>query len=260
MTVRLVDTHCHLSHIGRDVQDVLDEAAAAGVGPVIDIGMGIAGSAVSAERAAASGGRVWASVGLHPNELDEYAADPAASIGRLRELAGSPAVVGVGETGIDLYRDRAPVDLQERAFRDHIALARELDKALVIHCRDAHREVVDVLDSADAPGRVVMHCFSGDASFASVCADRGWFCSFAGNLTYPKSGALRDAAAVVPTDLLLVETDAPFLAPQPVRGEPNAPAFVRHTFDALAAVRGADPAALAERLLANTRAAFRLGA
>ncbi len=249
----LVDSHCHLDHIEADPADVLEEAAAAGVERVVDIGMGLASSEAAVGRAEASGGRVAAAVGFHPNELEEFSDE---GMERLRDLALRPVVAAVGETGIDLYRDRSDPELQERSFRAHIALARETDKALVIHCRDAHDRVLAVLDDAIPPARVVMHCFSGDVAHARACAQRGYVCSFAGNLTYPRNTELREAARILPEELLLVETDAPFLAPVPHRGKPNRPALVVHTAAALAEARGTPEAALREVLARNVARVF----
>lgn len=251
----LADTHCHLDHIERPAAEVLAEARQAGIDLVVDVGMGLAGSEAAAARASGSD-MVYASVGIHPNDPSEFDADPAATMARIRELASHPRVVAIGETGLDFYRDRASPDLQERSFRAHIELAAELDKTLVIHCRDAHQRVLDVLGDAGAPARVIMHCFSGDEKFAHECSERGYFCSFAGNITYKRNDELRAAARVVPDHLLLVETDAPFLAPMPFRGKPNAPALVVHTAKALAAARDISETALLQVLHVNTRSAF----
>lgn len=251
----LPDTHCHLGHIDRDPTEVLAEATAAGVGPVIDIAMGLQEAQVSVTRAASTEG-LYASVGIHPNDLAAYEADPAGTMRALEAFASDDAVVGIGETGIDLYRDRHPLGLQEDAFRAHIELAKRTDRTLVIHCRDAHDDVLRVLDDAGAPARTVMHCFSGDVAFASACADRALFCSFAGNLTYKRNDDLREAARIVPEELLLVETDAPFLAPMPFRGKPNAPALVVHTAEVLADVRSIERESVLQVLQMNFRRAF----
>ena len=255
----LADTHCHLAHIERDTTQVLAEASEAGVDLVIDIGMGLAESRASAERASSTPGTtpgVRAAVGIHPNDLAEFEADRAGTIAALRELAVRPGVVAVGETGLDHYRERSRHDLQEEAFRAHVALAKECDRTLVIHCRDAHDDVIRILDDEGSPSRVVMHCFSGDAGFARTCAERSYFCSFAGNLTYKRNDDLRDACVVVPQHLLLVETDAPYLAPVPFRGKPNAPALVVHTARMLASVRSMSVDDVLLVLHENTRRAF----
>lgn len=251
----LVDSHCHLAHIERPLAEVLAEAEAAGVETVIDIGMGLDESRAAADRAGTRAG-LFASVGFHPNDLSAYEADPAGSMADLWELAILPGVVAVGETGLDHYRDRSSPALQEAAFRAHIALAKDTNRALVVHCRDAHDRLLEVLNSEGPPERVIMHCFSGDVAFAQVCAERRYFCSFAGNLTYKRGDDLRDAARIVPEDLLLVETDAPFLAPHPHRGKPNHPALLSNTAAALADVRSTSLDALTHVLRDNVRRAF----
>jgi TatD DNase family protein len=253
----LVDSHCHLSHIDADPQATIAEARDAGVDIVIDIGMGTEESTAAAARARQLDG-VYASVGVHPNDLAEFDADRAATMQTIGSLVTDPRVVAIGETGLDFYRDRTDPSSQEEAFRAHIDLARQTDRALVIHCRHAHHRVLEVLDDDGAPERVVMHCFSGDESYARECCARGYFCSFAGNITFRNADSLRAAVAVVPRELLLVETDAPFLAPMPFRGKPNAPRLLPHTVDALAAVLRADRADLAAILRSNSARAFGL--
>jgi TatD DNase family protein len=255
----LVDTHCHLAHIERPASEVLAEARAAGVDVVIDIGMGLAESRASATQASNTAG-VYASVGIHPNDVAEFVADADATMSALRELANAPSVVAIGETGLDLYRDRSSPEQQEASFRAHIALAKDVDRTLVIHCRDAHDRVLDVLDDAGAPPRVVMHCFSGDVAFAHACNERGFYASFAGNITYKRNDDLRAAARVVGEHLLLVETDAPFLAPEPFRGKPNAPALVMHTLQRLADVREVNVNAFTMTLRENAHRAFVIAA
>jgi TatD DNase family protein len=253
----LVDTHCHLGHIEAAVGETLTNARAAGVDVVVDVGMGTSESAMAVERAKTLEG-VYAAVGIHPNDLDEFDADADAAIGRLRVLAADARVVGIGETGLDFYRDRWSASIQEESFRAHIALARATDLTLVIHCRDAHQRVLEILDDSQRPDRVVMHCFSSDAAYARLCADRGFFCSFAGNVTYKSAARLRAAAAALPRRLLLAETDAPFLAPVPHRGKPNAPRLLPLTVEALAAARSEHPAELGIALRDNSFRAFRL--
>ncbi len=251
----LPDTHCHLAHIDRPPAEVLVEAAEAGVGPVIDVGMGLEEARASAARAGETPG-VYAAVGIHPNDVGSFVASPDTTMTELAELATRPSVVAIGETGLDHYRDRSDPANQEASFRAHIALAKTADRTLVIHCRDAHADVLRVLDDEGAPSRVVMHCFSGDVAFAHECATRSFFCSFAGNLTYKRNDELRAACAVVPQELLLVETDAPFLAPLPFRGKPNAPALVVHTARTLASVRSLTFDDLLLVLQHNTSRAF----
>ncbi len=256
--VPIIDSHCHIAHIEDDPQRVVADAAEAGVGAIIDIGMGTRESADAAARATELAPHVYATVGVHPNDLDEFEQSPDETMATLKELAGRPRVVGIGETGLDRYRDRSSPEAQERAFGAHIELARSSGKALVIHCRDAHARVAEMLEQTRAPERVVMHCFSGDVSFARLCGELGYFCSFAGNLTYPKADELRAAARIVPIELLLVETDAPFLAPQSHRGKPNHPALLQNTVQALAAARSMPIRPLIDVLAENTRRAFLL--
>ena len=253
----LVDSHCHLGHIEADAADTVTEARAAGVGVVVDIGMGTTESQASAARAREIDG-VFASVGIHPNDLEEFETDPDGTMQALARLASHEQVVGIGETGLDFYRDRSSPSLQEDAFRAHIALARESSRALVIHCRDAHARVLEILDGSTLPDRVIMHCFSGDESYARECAARRFFCSFAGNITYRSAAGLRAAAVALPRDLLLVETDAPFLAPVPFRGKPNAPRLLPHTLDGLADAVGTSSEELAVELWSNSVRAFGL--
>lgn len=222
---------------------------------VIDIAMGLAEAETSTTRGLDG---VLVAVGIHPNDLGSFEADPSGSMARLAELASRPGVVGIGETGLDFFRERSSEELQVDAFRAHIVLAAELDKALVIHCRDAHDRMLEVLEETGVPSRVVMHCFSGDTEFAEKCAERGFFCSFAGNVTYKRNTELRRAATSLPKKLLLVETDAPFLAPEPHRGRPNAPSLLPITATRLASELGVPPTELEVQLDDNTRRAFDL--
>jgi TatD DNase family protein len=197
-------------------------------------------------------------VALHPNEAGRGAATPDA-LAEIERLAALPQVKAIGETGLDHFRTgedgRGP---QEDSFRAHIAIAKRTGTALVIHDRDAHDDVLRVLAEEGAPERVVFHCFSGDPAMARTCADRGYWMSFAGNITFKNAGALREAATVAPADLLLVETDAPFLTPMPYRGRPNASYLVPLTMRALAEIRSDDLDALCAAVAANGRRAFAL--
>jgi TatD DNase family protein len=254
----LVDTHCHLGHIEADPELTLADAHEVGVDVVVDIGMGTEESSIVAERAHRFDG-VYASVGVHPNDLGEFEADRDGTMQKLASLAAAePRVVAIGETGLDFYRHRSPSSLQEDAFRAHISLARETDLALVIHCRDAHRRVLEILDETGAPERVVMHCFSGDEEYARECTARNYFCSFAGNVTFRNADGLRAAAAAMPLRLLLAETDAPFLAPEPHRGRPNAPRLLPRTAEALATAVGSSLEEFRVVLRSNSARAFRL--
>jgi TatD DNase family protein len=191
---------------------------------------------------------------VHPNEAH------AASEGEWEEiarLAGHPRVVAVGETGLHHYRtEDGGWAAQEESFRRHIAIAKDAGKAVMIHDRDAHDDVLRVLESEGAPERVIFHCFSGDADFARRCADRGYVMSFAGNITFKNAQDLRDAVAVAPLDRMLVETDAPFLTPMPHRGAPNAPYLVPLTIRAIAEVKGLDEAEIAAAVTATAGDVF----
>lgn len=246
-----VDTHCHPFLCEREPQPLLEEARAAGVTTVISVGIDPATSRRSLELAESFHG-VFATAGMHPHTAS--AMDHAAGA-ELEELLGNPLVVAVGETGLDFFRMRSPREDQEANLRRHIAMAREADLPLVVHVRDAWPEVLRVLDEGSAE-RVVLHCFSGDAGIARVCAARGWYLSFAGNLTYPRNAHLREAAAAVPLDRVLVETDSPYLSPQAVRGRENAPANVTLVIEELARVRDEPVETVRAATAANARRAF----
>ena len=236
----MVDTHAHLALCEPPEAELIDSARGAGVNRILTVGLG-EDSNPGAVASADSSEQVFASVGRHPNSaggFDDGAADA------IEELCGRPGVVAVGETGLDFYRDRSNPDDQRRAFAAQIVIARRTDKALVVHLRDrdgsddAVSEAFDTLERDGEGVSVILHCFSTGPRWAERAAERGWYCSFAGNLTYPKSDLIREAAALVPEDRVLVETDSPFLAPQPVRGRPNQPANVVATAERLAEVRG----------------------
>jgi TatD DNase family protein len=195
---------------------------------------------------------VFATAGMHPHNAKDFDAAAGAAI---EELLADPRVVGVGETGLDHYRVLSPADDQERVFRAHCALSRETGKPLVVHTRDAWDDVLRVLEEERAE-RVVLHCFSGDAGVAREAGARGYHCSFAGIVTYPPNQAIREAAAAVPPELLLVETDSPFLAPQEVRGSDNFPGNVAVVAEAVAAARGEDPGNVAALTAANAKRVF----
>jgi TatD DNase family protein len=259
----VVDNHCHLEMTldGADELtpgDALAAAAAVGVPRIVQIGCELDSARWSVEVAAEHEGIV-AGVALHPNEAPRLAAagtfeETWAEVARLAE---APQVRAVGETGLDHYRTgeegRAA---QEESFRLHIALAKRLGKTLVIHDRDAHRDVLRVVDEEGAPERVVMHCFSGDAGFARACLERGFWLSFAGTVTFKNAVPLREALAAAPQDRLLVETDAPYLTPTPHRGRPNASYLVPLTMRLMASERGEDLAELCRAVEANTFEAF----
>jgi len=252
--VTCTDSHCHLDIVDRPVGEVLAQASSVGMTRVVTIGTDLPSSRWAAATAAAYDG-VLAAVAVHP---DVAATVTDSDLRELESLAARPEVRAVGETGLDHFHTVTPEGwaLQESAFRAHIAIAKAAGIALVIHDRDAHDDVLRVLLEEGAPERTVFHCFSGDAAMARLCADRGYVLSFAGNTTFKNAGSLREAAAAVPVDALLVETDAPFLTPVPHRGAPNAPALIPLTLRLLARVRGEDVAALAVAVDATTTRIF----
>lgn len=265
----VIDTHTHLNlhdrylH-GDDVPDadaLLELAAAVGVTKVVQIGCDVGYARASVEMARTRPD-VVVGVSVHPNdaariEVERGRAALDADLDEIAVLALDDVVRAVGETGLDYYRTGPELHAaQQYAFRRHIALAKELGKALVIHDRDSHDDVIAVLEDEGAPETVVFHCFSGDAAMARVCAEHGWFMSFAGPVTYKANDGLREALAVVPDALLLVETDAPYLTPVPQRGKPNASYLMPHTVRFMAAQRGVDDAALCTLLYDNAQRAF----
>jgi TatD DNase family protein len=231
-----LDAHCHLDLIDAPTADVLAAARAARIERVITVGVDLPSSRWSAECAAGHEG-VYAAVAIHPNETAAAAGSAAgrdAVLAELAALAALPQVRAVGETGLDYYRDHAAPEVQREWFRAHIDLAKRTGKALMIHDRDAHDDVLAILAAEGAPDKVVFHCFSGDAVMAKRCAEAGYVMSFAGNVTFKNATALQEAARAAPAGLLLAETDAPFLTPVPHRGKPNSPAMVAHTVRFLA--------------------------
>jgi TatD DNase family protein len=240
LPAEVFDSHCHLDAMGcRDGADVAAAVAAAqavGVRRVVTVGDTLASSTWCAQ-VAAGHPDVYAAVAVHPNEVAGIDEETYAA---LAVLARRPEVRAIGETGLDYYWQRVEPAAQQQAFRRHIALAKEVGKALVVHDRDAHDDVLRVLSSEGPPQWTVFHCFSGDVEMARKCAAAGYFMSFAGNLTFKNAGALREAAAAVPLDQLLVETDAPFLTPMPYRGRPNGPYLVPWTVRLLAQLKQVD--------------------
>ena len=254
----MVDTHAHLGLCEPPDDELVSAARAVGVGRILTVGLG-EDSNPGAVEAAASYDGVFASVGRHPNSAAGF--DDAAAEA-IEELAGRDGVVAVGETGLDFFRDRSDPSDQRRAFSSQIEIARRAGKALVVHLRDrdgtedAVSEAFATLEREGEGVEVILHCFSAGPRWAERAAERGYYCSFAGNLTYPKSELIREAAAVVPEDRLLVETDSPFLAPQPVRGKPNQPANVVATAERLAEVRGVPYGELERTVEANAARVF----
>src|SRR5215210_1147870 len=254
----MVDTHAHLALCEPSEGELVGAARDAGVRRILTVGLG-EDTNPEAVASAQSDEGVFASVGRHPNSavgFDEGAAEA------IEELCGQPGVVAVGETGLDFYRDRSDPDEQRRAFAAQIEIARRTGKALVIHLRDrdgseeAVSEAFRTLAEEAEGVEVILHCFSAGPRWAGRAAELGWYCSFAGNLTYPKAEPIREAAALVPEERLLVETDAPFLAPQPVRGKPNQPAYVVMTAERLAEVRGVPYGDLERTVEANAARVF----
>jgi TatD DNase family protein len=236
----VVDTHAHLALCEPPEAELIGSARDAGVKRILTVGLGEdtnPGAAASAQ----GSDEVFAAVGRHPNSAGGF--DDAAAE-TIEELCARPGVVAVGETGLDFYRDRSDPEDQRRAFAAQIEIAKRTGKALVVHLRDreesedAVSEAFETLEREDDGVKVILHCFSAGPRWAERAAECGWYCSFAGNLTYPRSELIREAAAIVPEDRVLVETDSPFLAPQPVRGKPNQPANVVATAERLAEVRG----------------------
>jgi TatD DNase family protein len=252
------DSHCHLDMLDQPVAEVLAEAKAAGIDKVVTVGCDVPSSRWAADCAAAFAG-VYAAVAIHPNETAAAAAGPAqrdAVLAEIARLAALPQVRAVGETGLDYYRDSAPPAVQRDWFRAHIDIAKQVGKPLMIHDRDAHEDVLAILAADGAPEQVIFHCYSGDAELAARCAAAGYVLSFAGTVTFGSAAGLREAAAVIPAELMLAETDAPFLTPAPNRGMSNVPAQVAHSVRALAAVRQLDVAKLCAVLEATGERVF----
>ena len=258
LAVPVFDSHTHLditvTETGRPGADpvgtLLAAAAKAGVDRIVQVGVDVPSSRWSADLAARDE-RVLAAVAVHPNEAPRLD-DLDEALRAIEALAAEPRVRGVGETGLDTFRTGAEGrGAQEASFRAHIAIAKRHGKALIIHDRDAHGDVLRVLDSEGAPETVILHCFSGDAAFAAECVRRGYLLSFAGTVTFGSAGDLRAAAAVTPPEQMLVETDAPYLTPMPHRGRPNASYLIPLTVRALAATTGTDLDALCAAISAT---------
>ncbi len=255
----MIDSHCHLALCEGEPGEVVGRAASAGVSRLLTVGLDEESNREAMALAEAHEG-VFAAIGRHPNSAGGWDARAEAE---LRELATDELVLAIGETGLDYYRDGAPRDEQMAAFRSQIAIARDVAKPLVIHMRsgdgadaDAVGESLSVLAAEADDVEVILHCFSAPAERVAEAVAHRWFCSFAGNVTYPKAGGLREAAQLVPDDLLLVETDAPFLSPQSRRGKRNEPAFVVETAREVAAARGMAPEELEALVDGNAARVF----
>ncbi|MEX2291361.1 MAG: TatD family hydrolase [Mycobacteriales bacterium] len=258
LAVPVLDSHAHLDLMDTDVDEALAAARSVGIDTVVQVGVDLQSSRWSAQIASRYAD-VHAAVAIHPNEAGRGAATDEA-LREVEQLAALPQVVAVGETGLDHFRTESEQGhrLQEESFRAHIAIAKRTGTALVIHDRDAHDDVVRVLLAEGAPDRVVFHCFSGGAALARTCATHGWWMSFAGPVTFKANDGLREAVRVAPAELLLVETDAPFLTPMPFRGRPNSPSLVPLTVRSMAQTRGADLDRLCATIADNGRRAFAL--
>lgn len=239
----VVDNHTHLDEEADDHHERLAQAASVGVDRIVTIGCNIEAARWTVAHGVTYRG-VVGGVAIHPNDAARVVASEGqarlvAQIAEIGELARHERIRVISETGLDYYRtrDEAGVAVQKWAFREHIALAKELGLPMQIHCRDAHEDVVDILVRDGAPPATIFHCFSADAEFAQLAAARGWYCSFAGTVTFRSNEGLRAAAKIVPASLLLVETDAPYLTPVPCRGKTNASYVMPHTVRALAEIR-----------------------
>ncbi|MFV0533188.1 MAG: TatD family hydrolase [Cumulibacter sp.] len=261
LPVAVPDNHTHLDividWIGGTASEHLDTAESVGIDRIVQVGTDVASSRWAADLADADD-RVLAAVALHPNDVPRLGDGLAAALDAIDELAARPRVRAVGETGLDYFRTQevAGQDVQRESFARHIDIAKRHGVALMIHDRDAHDDVFDVLAAEGAPEKVVFHCFSGEEQMARRCADLGYYMSFAGNSTFNASTHLRAAYAVAPQDLLLAETDAPFLTPMPHRGRPNGPYLTPLTIAQMADVRGEDLAALCQALSDNSERVY----
>ena len=253
MTLELIDTHCHLDLVQDAAEAVLARAQAAGVQACLSVG-----TTVESSRANVALARripmVRAAVGIHPHDADAVTEEALAAIDRLAE---DPVVAAIGEVGLDAYRRHASPEAQARVLRAFVAMAQRRQRPLVLHCREAHEPLLALLrETAQPPVRGVLHCASGPPAFIESALALGLHISFAGNVTFPNAGAVRDLVPLVPENRLLLETDAPFLAPQPVRGQPNEPAYVAHTAAVVAALRQMSVEALSALTSRNARQLF----
>jgi TatD DNase family protein len=262
LPVPCVDAHAHIEIVANanfdspEVRTVIDDAARAGIDRIVQVGYSAEQSQWGANLAALYDGQVLAAVALHPNEAP-VVEDLEADLAIIEALAQQPRVRAIGETGLDYFR--TPPELrarQQESFKWHIDLAKRTKKALVIHDRDSHDDVLSVLLEVGAPEKTVFHCFSGDVEMAKKCIERGYILSFAGTVTFKNAPALREALAITPIDQILVETDAPFLAPTPHRGALNSPAQIATIVRAMAEERNADLAEFATALSNNAERIF----
>ena len=265
LEVAIYDNHTHLEFQFVDelepmsVGEHLDKAQSVGIKSVVQVGVTLESSKWSAGLAARES-RVLAAVAIHPNEAPLYETNAAldSAIAEIAELATQPRVRAIGETGLDFFRTEGDqsIQLQRRSFEQDIEIAKQNDIALMIHDRDAHADVVETLKRVGSPERVVFHCYSGDLELAEICAENGWYMSFAGNITIKRNQHLRDSLKFAPKELILIETDAPFLAPEPYRGRPNTSYLVPITARFMAEVRETEINHLCEQLALNTEAVY----
>jgi len=255
----VVDTHCHLADakFRGDLEAVIARASSAGVAQIISVGaIGPIESDRLTVAIAERHPNVFAAVGVHPHDARDCTPE---RIAQLRDLAASKKVVAIGESGLDFHYMHSPAEAQESSLRAHLALAAELDLPIVIHCRDAERGLVEIVRESGVPPRGgVIHCFTGDSNAAREFLALGLCISFSGIITFKNSASVREAASIVPDDRVMVETDAPYLAPEPYRGMRNEPAYVSRTLEILANLRRVDAAALGAQVIANAARLFRL--
>lgn len=255
----VIDTHCHLADakFREDVEDVIARAADAGVAQIISVGaIGPIENDRRTVEIAERHENVFAAVGVHPHDAKDCTSD---RIAELRELAASKKVVAIGESGLDFFYKHSPPEAQEASLRAHLKLAGELDLPIVIHCRDAERRMVEIIREVGIPDRGgVIHCFTGNADAASEFLVLGFCISFSGIVTFKNAAPIREAAAIVPDDRVMVETDSPYLAPEPYRGQRNEPAYVTRTLEMVANLRRVDAEMLGAQVIANAARVFRL--
>ncbi|CAH0261791.1 putative metal-dependent hydrolase TatD [Arthrobacter sp. Bi83] len=262
LPVPVMDNHTHLDFPGADIQvevgAALDAAEAVGVRGAVQVGTDLESSRFTV-RAVDMDARLLGAVAIHPNDAPEYArrGELEAALREIEDLASHPRIRAIGETGLDFFRTEGEGLVHQRySFRRHIDIAKRLDLTLQIHDRDAHEDVVQVLREEGTPDRVVFHCYSGDEDLARICNTEGWFMSFAGTLTFKNAGNLRASLAAADPELVLVETDSPFLTPHPHRGRPNASYMVPYTVRAMAELTDSDLAGLCSQISANTLRAY----
>lgn len=261
----VVDSHCHLDIEDGDTflppEEALQKATEVGIDRIVQVGVDVPSSKWSRDLAH-SLPKILAAVAIHPNEAPRIALEQGEDalirdIAEIEKLAGDERVRAIGETGLDFFRtDEAGRESQLFSFEEHIRIAKAHNKALMIHDRDAHEAVVETLLRVGAPEKVVFHCFSGDAELATIAAEHGWYCSFAGTVTFKNAKNVREGLAVLPLENILVETDAPFLTPEPFRGRPNSSYLIPHTMRAMAGVKGIELSKLCEAVSANSERVF----